>query len=64
MLDKFIGLDAPRSMPEIVQKPVAFKDEKSRYEDHNTNMLDAAIHHYRAVDARPSESRTSINGMV
>lgn len=64
MPDKFIGLDAPRSMPEIVQKPMAFKDEKSRYEDHNTNMLDAAIQHYRAADARPSESRTSINGMV
>jgi len=64
MPDKFIGLDAPRSMPEIVQKPMAFKDEKSRYEDHNTNMLDATIQHYRVVDARPSESRTSINGMV
>lgn len=64
MPDKFSGSDVPRSMPEIVQKSMAFKDEKSRYEDHNTNMIDAAIQHYRAADARVLESRTSINGMV
>jgi len=64
MPDKFIGLDVQRSMPENVQKSMAFKDEKSRYEDHNTSMLDAAMQHYRAADVRVLESRTSMNGLV